>query len=93
MLKVNEYFERKVISVGFADQTGPATIGVMAAGEYTFGTSQLETMLIVSGVLAAKLPGEEAFTDYGPGTSFKVPANVSFEVKASEPVSYLCRYE
>lgn len=93
MLKVNEYFERNVISIGFADQVGPATVGVMAPGEYTFGTSQLETMLIVSGVLAVKLPGENSFSDFGPGKSFKVPANVSFDVKAAEAVSYLCRYE
>ncbi|WP_346353197.1 pyrimidine/purine nucleoside phosphorylase [Azotosporobacter soli] len=93
MLKVNEYFERQVISIGFADQVGPATVGVMVPGAYTFNTSQLETMLVVSGSLEVKLPGETSFQTYAAGSSFKVPAGAAFDVKATEPTSYLCRYE
>lgn len=93
MLKVNEYFERKVMSIGFADAAGPATVGVMAPGEYVFNTSQLETMQIVSGSLAVCLPGETAFQTYAAGGMFQIAAGTSFTVKAAEPVSYLCRYE
>ena len=39
MFKVNEYFEGKVTSLGFNNKEGAVTIGVMAAGEYEFGTS------------------------------------------------------
>ncbi len=35
----------------FATPEGPATVGVMAVGEYEFGTSQLEIMRVVSGAL------------------------------------------
>ena len=44
MFKVNEYFDGTVKSIAFDMTAGPATIGVMAAGEYEFGTSQLEIM-------------------------------------------------
>ena len=36
MLKVNEYFDGKVKSIGFANAGGNATVGVMAPGEYQF---------------------------------------------------------
>lgn len=39
MFKVNEYFDGTVKSIAFDMTAGPATIGVMAAGEYEFGTS------------------------------------------------------
>jgi len=42
MLTVNEYFDGKVKSIAFSTTTLPATVGVMAVGEYTFSTSQKE---------------------------------------------------
>jgi hypothetical protein len=44
MFKVNKYFDGKVKSLAFQTADGPATIGVMAAGEYEFGTSTVEIM-------------------------------------------------
>ncbi len=40
MLQSNEYFSGKVKSIGFtSSSTGRASVGVMAEGEYTFGTA------------------------------------------------------
>ena len=39
MFKVNEYFDGTVKSIALDTAQGPATIGVMAAGEYEFGTA------------------------------------------------------
>ena len=39
MFKVNEYFDAKVASIAFQADTKPATVGVMAPGDYEFGTS------------------------------------------------------
>lgn len=39
MFKINEYFDGKVKSIAFETTECPATIGVMAKGEYEFGTS------------------------------------------------------
>jgi len=69
MFNVNEYFEGKVKSIGFQTETLPATVGVMAPGEYEFGTSQKETMQVVSGALEVKLPGEPEYSSYLTGQS------------------------
>jgi uncharacterized protein YaiE (UPF0345 family) len=86
MFKVNEYFDGKVKSLAFASIAGPATIGVMAPGEY-------EIMQIVSGKLTVKLPGEKSWKDYGPGKTFVVPANEKFQLKVAEESAYLCLYK
>lgn len=91
-MNVNEYFGGNVKSIGFENSQGRATCGVMAVGQYEFGTSENERMQITSGELAAKLPGEEAFTTYQAGDSFCVAANVKFQVDVKQPTSYLCFY-
>jgi len=49
MFKTNEYFDGKVKSIAFETGQGSATIGVMAAGEYEFGTATKEIMSVTSG--------------------------------------------
>jgi uncharacterized protein YaiE (UPF0345 family) len=88
----NEYFDGKVKSIAFKAGDDAATIGVMAAGGYEFGTSQQETMQVVSGKLTIKLPGESEWKSFGPGEQFIVEANQKFGVKVEEDSSYLCIY-
>lgn len=59
MFQVNEYFNGTVKSIAFAGEEGPATVGVMAPGEYEFGTAKREIMHVVSGALTVKLPGSD----------------------------------
>lgn len=92
MFKVNEYFDGKVKSMGFETFDGPATIGVMAAGEYEFGTSTVELMTVTSGKLTVMLPGSEKWKDYGPNETFTVDAGQKFKVKTEEQTAYLCLY-
>ena len=75
MFKVNEYFDGKVTSIAFQTATLPATVGVMAVGEYEFGTSQKEVMTVVSGALTVKLPGATEWQVFAAGESFTVAAN------------------
>jgi uncharacterized protein YaiE (UPF0345 family) len=93
MLEVNEYFDGNVKSIGFQTETLPATVGVMAIGEYEFGTSQKETMTVVSGVLTVLLPGEKKWKSISSGKSFKIAANSSFKLKVDIETAYLCIYE
>lgn len=93
MFKTNEYFDGKVKSIAFQTATLPATVGVMAQGEYEFGTSQKEYMTVTSGSLTVKLPGSDSWTTYQQGETFTVEANQSFAVKADVETSYLCLYE
>ncbi len=61
MLNVSEYFDGKVKSIGFdSASTGRASVGVMAEGEYTFGTAQPEEMTVVSGSMKVLLPGKQS---------------------------------
>ena len=92
MFDVNEYFEGRVKSLSFRTPEGPATVGVMAAGEYEFGTSSVEIMTVTSGSLSVKLPGTDAWMKVGAGESFTVPANVRFGVRVPGDSSYLCLY-
>ena len=92
MFKVNEYFDAKVASIAFQTETKPATVGVMAPGDYEFGTSEHETMTVVSGALIIKLPGATDWQTFAAGESFEVEANNKFQVKVEVDTAYLCLY-
>src|SRR5690606_34663297 len=93
MFKVNEYFNGSVKSIAFQTETLPATVGVMAAGEYEFGTSQKEYMTVTSGRLTVVLPGSDTAQTFKAGETFEVEANQRFKVTAEVESSYLCHYE
>ncbi len=92
MLKVNEYFEGRVKSIGIEAEGYPATIGAIESGSYEFGTSSVEIMKVIAGSLEARLPGGD-FKAYGAGESFEVPKGVRFEVRAAAICAYLCIYK
>ena len=93
MLKVNEYFDGAVNSIGLENAEGVATVGVMEAGEYEFGTSTVEYMTIVSGVLNVMMPDETVWKSYSKGETFEVGKNLRFKVQAAQPVAYCCLYQ
>lgn len=92
MLKANEYFDGKVKSIGFQTATLPATVGVMDIGEYEFGTSEKETMTVISGALTVMLPGSDEWQTYNPGQHFIVEANQKFQLQVDVATAYLCTY-
>ena len=93
MLNVNEYFDGNVKSIGFQTATLPASVGVMAAGEYTFSTAKKEVMTVVSGARTVKLPGADDWQTFEAGSHFIVEADASFDLKVAEETAYLCTYE
>jgi len=93
MLKVNEYFDGKVKSIAFSTPECPATLGVMAAGEYEFGTSTVEYVTVVSGVMTVRLPGELEFRDYKPYETFVVAKDCKFQLKIPADAAYVCLYK
>ncbi|NVO21035.1 MAG: pyrimidine/purine nucleoside phosphorylase [Bacteroidetes bacterium] len=93
MFKTNEYFDGNVKSIAFTSKDCPATIGVMAKGEYAFGTGSIEVMTITSGELSVKLPGETDWKKFKAFESFKVEKGVTFHVKADSDTTYLCLYK
>lgn len=92
MFKTNEYFDGQVKSIAFQTETLPATIGVMAKGEYEFSTNQHEQMTIVSGNLSVKLPNKSDWEIYKQGSQFSIEADKTFKVIVNIESSYLCLY-
>ncbi|MCB5160608.1 pyrimidine/purine nucleoside phosphorylase [Marinomonas algarum] len=92
-LTVNSYFNDQVKSIGLQNDEGTSTVGVMAIGEYEFGTSQREYMSVISGALTVKLPDQQDWQTFSKGDTFIVEANQKFNVKVAETTAYLCRYE
>jgi len=93
MFATNEYFDGKVKSIAFTTAEGKATAGVMAAGEYEFGTGTIEYMTVTSGSMEVMLPGENSWNTFMPFETFVVEANVKFRVKVASDTSYLCLYK
>jgi len=93
MFKLNEYFDGNVRSLSFNTLDGSATIGVMAAGEYEFGTSTIEYMTVTSGEMQVQLPGESTWKTYQPFETFIVKKDVKFKVKVVGDTSYRCLYK
>lgn len=93
MFKTNDYFEGRVKSIALESAEGTATVGVMAAGEYEFGTSTIEEMTVISGKLIILLPGETEWKTYKKFETFIVEKGVKFQVKAEEDTPYLCLYK
>lgn len=93
MFKVNQYFGGKVTSLAFKAKECPATVGVMAEGEYEFGTSSKEYMTVTSGKLKVQMPGDDEWKTYGPNETMVIDANVKFKVRSEGESSYLCLYK
>ncbi len=92
MFKTNEYFDGKVKSIAFQTTEGPATLGVMAPGEYEFGTSCVEYMTVVSGEMTVLLPGETEWKTYKEFDTFMVPKDTKFQLKIEGDAAYRCLY-
>jgi purine/pyrimidine-nucleoside phosphorylase len=92
MLKQNSYFNGNVQSVGFERHGRKQTVGVIAPGEYHFGTDAAERMTVISGELHARLDGTQNWVVYPMGTAFEIPAKSGFDVKAVNPSAYWCEF-
>ena len=92
MIDHNVYFDGNVQSLALNGHDKPATVGVMAAGEYEFGTDAAELMQVVAGELIVSLPGADGWQSYKSGDSFNVPAQSKFQLQVPVDTAYLCVY-
>ncbi len=93
MFKTNEYFDGKVKSIAFNNDEGDVTVGVMAPGEFEFGTTTVEYMTVTSGELVVQLPGKTAWKSYKQYETFIIEKNKKFKVKVSQQSAYKCVYK
>ena len=93
MIDSNSYFEDTVKSLGYSSAEGKSTVGVMEPGDYEFGTSSHETMIVIEGELQVTFAGTTDVVSFRNGEQFEVEANSSFKVKSVGQTSYLCKYK
>jgi uncharacterized protein YaiE (UPF0345 family) len=92
MIKENTYFEGNVKSLAFTQTDGDSSIGVMAPGEYTFGTVAPEKMTVVKGALTVRFANTEEWKTYTAGQAFNVEGESSFDLQVDQATAYLCEY-
>lgn len=87
------YFDGKCIShqLTFADGT-KKSVGVVLPASLTFNTGAPEVMECVAGSCEYRLKGSDVWQKSGPGESFSVAGNASFEIRVSEPYHYICHF-
>jgi hypothetical protein len=93
MFKTNQYFDGNVMSMAFDNEEGKATVGIMAAGEYEFGTSTVEVMTVISGEMTVLLPGESEWKSYSPYDTFTVGKDLKFKLTIKADCAYKCIYK
>ena len=91
MIKVNEYLEGKVKSLGFESEGTRFTAGVFLPGEYTFDTEQEEHVTMTVGRLEIQLPGK-SWKTVKVGETVVIPPKSKFNLKVAQPASYVCKY-
>ena len=92
MIKENTYFDGGVKSLGFTQDDGDSSVGVMAVGEYTFGTGAPEKMTVIKGALTIKRVDDNDWLTFAAGQAFDVIGDSSFDVKVAQETAYLCEY-
>ncbi|MCX8145215.1 MAG: pyrimidine/purine nucleoside phosphorylase [Azovibrio sp.] len=92
--QANVYFDGKCVShtVLFPDGSRK-TVGVILPASLTFNTGAPEVMETVAGSCRYRLQGEREWKTSGPGESFSVPGNSSFDIEVTgEPYHYVCYF-
>lgn len=91
--RANVYFDGKCVShsLVLADGT-KKSVGVVLASELTFNTGAAETMECVAGGCEYRLAGTDKWVASGPGESFRVPANSSFDIRVQDAYHYICHF-
>jgi uncharacterized protein YaiE (UPF0345 family) len=92
--KANVYFDGRCVSHGITLADGTKkSVGVILPATLTFNTGAPEVMETVAGACIVLLPGQNEWQTFGPGQSFDVPGNASFQIKVEgEPYHYICHF-
>lgn len=91
--QANVYFDGKCVSHSFTLQDGTRkSVGVVLPSTLTFNTGAAEIMECVGGGCDYRLAGSSEWKSAGPGDSFEIPANSSFDIRVTGAYHYLCHY-
>lgn len=91
--QANVYFDGKCVSHSLTLADGSKkSVGVMLPATLTFNTGAPEIMECVAGGCEYLLAGSSAWQKSGPGDTFNVPGNSSFQIRVSEAYHYICHF-
>ena len=92
--KANVYFDGRCVSHGITLADGTKkSVGVILPATLTFNTGAPEVMETVAGSCSVLLPGQNDWQTFGPGQSFDVPGNASFQIRVEgDPYHYICHF-
>src|SRR5574343_2036804 len=83
--QANVYFDGKCVSHGITFPDGTRkSVGVVLPATLTFNTGAAEIMECVAGSCEYRLASSDVWQSSSAGQRFAVPANSSFEIRASE---------
>jgi len=87
------YFDGKCISHGITLPDGTRkSVGVILPATLTFQTGAPEAMECVAGGCEYKLAGSDTWLRSGPGDTFSIPGNSSFDIRVGEAYHYICHF-
>lgn len=91
--QANVFFDGKCVShtVHLSDGSRKS-VGVILPARLTFNTRAPEIMETVAGRCKVRIAGAQQWQEFGPGDSFSVPADSSFEIEVAEPYHYVCHF-
>ena len=91
--QANVYFDGKCVShtVTLADGSRKS-VGVVLPAQLTFNTAAPERMECVAGRCEYRLAGADEWRASGPGDTFSVPGNSSFDIRVTDAYHYICHF-
>jgi uncharacterized protein YaiE (UPF0345 family) len=92
MIKVNEYLDGNVKSLGFVREDVPYTAGVLLPGEYSFDTEKEEHITVAVGEFEVR-PPKSGWKMLKVGDTVVIPPKSKFDLRVEKPASYICMYQ
>lgn len=91
--QANVYFDGKCVSHSFTLADGTKkSVGVVLPSTLTFNTGAPEIMECVAGGCEYRLAGSDTWVKSGPGESFSIPGNSSFDIRVTDAYHYICHF-
>ena len=92
MYEIRKYHGDKVMSLTYEGDKESFSVGILAPGEYGFGSIKEEIFTVTSGMISVNVEGTDGWQEYKTGETFAVPAHRNFSLKVDEVSSYICYY-
>ena len=91
--QANVYFDGKCVShsITYPDGT-KKSVGVVLPATLTFNIGAPEIMECVAGGCEYQLAGSDTWLASGPGQTFSVPGNSSFQIRVASAYHYICHF-